>query len=49
MGIHPFPHPLDHLPRPGMREIRARPALTLPPIRNERSLSHDGKQQPIGH
>ena len=32
-----FPHPLDDLPRPGMREIRTRDIPILPRIRNERS------------
>ena len=41
MFINSFPHPLDHLPRPGMREIRTRDIPILPRIRNERSEAHE--------
>ena len=41
-SIH-FPHPLDYLPRPGMREIRARDIPMLPKIRNERCGTHAEK------
>lgn len=40
MSISLFPHPLDYLPRPGMREIRMREIPILPRIRNERCKNH---------
>lgn len=39
-----FPSPLDYLPRPGAREIRAKPAAELPHVRNERSHTDGGKE-----
>ena len=47
---HPsFPSPLDYLPRPGMREIRAKPAANaaLPRVRYERSADNGGKESEI--
>lgn len=35
-----FPHPLDHLPRPGNREIRLSPIPDLPRIRNQKENEH---------
>ena len=40
MSRNDFPHPLDFLPRPGMREIRVRAVPPLPRIRNERKEEH---------
>ena len=42
-----FPSPLDYLPRPGMREIRSKPAEALPHVRNERSAENGGKESEI--
>ena len=47
MSIPAFPSPLDYLPRPGMREIRAKPAGALPHVRYERSADNDGKESEI--
>ena len=46
MYMIPFPHPLDHLPRPGKREIRTRDIPTLPLIRNERNQNHASESRP---
>lgn len=43
MAMKEFPHPLDFLPRPGMREIRAQPIPLLPQNRNERKLQYGTK------
>ncbi len=48
MNLPSFPSPLDFLPRPGMREIRAKPAAALPRIRYERSAEHGGKESETG-
>lgn len=37
MALPLFPSPLNYLPRPGMREIRSKPAAALPHVRYERS------------
>lgn len=47
MNLPPFPSPLDYLPRPGMREIRVKPAGALPHVRYERSASNGGKESEI--
>ena len=47
MNLPLFPSPLDYLPRPGMREIRAKPAGALPRIRYERSADNGGKESEI--
>ena len=47
MNFPPFPSPLDYLPRPGMREIRAKPAGALPRVRYERSAGNGGKESEI--
>ena len=48
MNLPPFPSPLDYLPRPGMREIRAKPAAELPHVRYERSITDGGKKSETG-
>ena len=35
-----FPHPLEHMPRAGDREIRMKPARALPLIRNMEGDRH---------
>ena len=47
MAFPAFPSPLDYLPRPGMREIRAKPAGALPRVRYERSAENGGKKSEI--
>lgn len=47
MNLPPFPSPLDYLPRPGMREIRAKPAGALSRVRYERSAGNGGKESEI--
>ncbi len=44
MNLPLFPSPLDYLPRPGMREIRAKPSAELPRVRYERSAENGGKK-----
>lgn len=44
MNVSAFPSPLDRLPRPGMREIRVKPALALPHVRYERSAVNDREE-----
>ena len=44
MNYPSFPSPLNYLPRPGMREIRAKPAAALPHVRYERSNDDGGKK-----
>ena len=48
MNLPSFPSPLNYLPRPGMREIRAKPAAALPHVRYERSADHGGKKYETG-
>lgn len=47
MNLPSFPSPLDYLPRPGMREIRSKPAAALPHVRYERSAENGGKESEI--
>ncbi len=47
MAFPLFPSPLDYLPRPGMREIRSKPAAALPHVRYERSAKNGGKESEI--
>ena len=44
MNLPSFPSPLNYLPRPGMREIRAKPAAELPHVRYERSNTNGGEK-----
>ena len=44
MNLPSFPSPLNYLPRPGMREIRSKPAAALPHVRYERSAKNGGKE-----
>ena len=44
MNVPAFPSPLHRLPRPGMREIRSKPAPALPHIRSERSAVYGGTE-----
>ena len=48
MNLPLFPSPLNFLPRPGMREIRAKPAAALPHVRYERSDDDGGKKSETG-
>ena len=48
MNLPLFPSPLNSLPRPGMREIRAKPAAALPHVRYERSDDDGGKKSETG-
>jgi hypothetical protein len=48
MALPLFPSPLNYLPRPGMREIRAKPAAELPRVRYERSAENGGKESDTG-
>ncbi len=45
MNLPSFPSPLDRLPRPGMREIRMKPAAELPIARCERRMNDGGEKQ----
>ena len=44
MNFPAFPSPMNYLPRPGMREIRSKPAPALPHARYERKCENVGTE-----